>query len=126
MVSAVFGTTKLSNPAFCLVCGTILPLPGAVDDVECLCCDAKYKASDVVTKENIQRTRDTSFAAAAARRGNASNVGKKEKSATIKEECPECGHDEMAFHTMQLRSADEGQTCFMTCVKCGYNYSVNS
>ena len=40
--------------------------------------------------------------------------------ATIKERCPKCAHPEMTFHTMQLRSADEGQTVFYTCPKCKY------
>lgn len=29
-------------------------------------------------------------------------------STQIKEKCPSCGHDEMQYHTLQLRSADEG------------------
>jgi DNA-directed RNA polymerase I subunit RPA12 len=46
--------------------------------------------------------------------------------ATIQEKCPKCDHYEMVFHTAQLRSADEGQTVFYSCVKCGYKYSINS
>jgi DNA-directed RNA polymerase I subunit RPA12 len=46
--------------------------------------------------------------------------------ATIKERCPKCDAPEMVFHTAQLRSADEGQTIFYNCVRCGYKYSMNS
>ena len=42
------------------------------------------------------------------------------------EKCPSCGNDQMTFHTLQLRSADEGQTVFYTCTKCKYKYSINS
>lgn len=32
--------------------------------------------------------------------------------------CPKCGNDEMSYATLQLRSADEGQTVFYTCTNC--------
>ena len=34
--------------------------------------------------------------------------------------CPKCGYDLSTLKTMQLRGADEGQTCFYTCLKCGF------
>ncbi|WFD49718.1 DNA-directed RNA polymerase I core subunit rpa12 [Malassezia furfur] len=46
--------------------------------------------------------------------------------ATIKEKCPGCGNEEMNFHTLQLRSADEGSTVFYDCPKCGYKFSQNN
>ena len=42
--------------------------------------------------------------------------------ATIKEKCPQCGNEEMNYHTLQLRSADEGATVFYTCTSCGYEF----
>lgn len=32
--------------------------------------------------------------------------------------CPKCGNDKMSYATLQLRSADEGQTVFYTCTNC--------
>jgi DNA-directed RNA polymerase I subunit RPA12 len=46
----------------------------------------------------------------------------------VEEPCPKCGHPEMSFYTMQLRSADEGSTVFYTCLDkaCGYKFSQNN
>ena len=46
--------------------------------------------------------------------------------APIKEKCPGCGNEEMNYHTLQLRSADEGTTVFYDCPKCGYKFSQNN
>lgn len=32
--------------------------------------------------------------------------------------CNACGHHQMSYAALQLRSADEGQTVFYTCLKC--------
>lgn len=32
--------------------------------------------------------------------------------------CPKCGNNTMSYATLQLRSADEGQTVFYTCTNC--------
>eukprot|EP00882_Tetradesmus_deserticola_P023080 GHRQ01025112.1.p1 GENE.GHRQ01025112.1~~GHRQ01025112.1.p1 ORF type:complete len:167 (+),score=28.38 GHRQ01025112.1:142-642(+) len=46
--------------------------------------------------------------------------------ATVDEICPACGNRGLEFYTMQLRSADEGQTVFYECTKCGHKYSTNN
>lgn len=34
--------------------------------------------------------------------------------------CPKCNNSQAYYRTMQLRSADEGQTVFYKCTKCKY------
>lgn len=46
--------------------------------------------------------------------------------ATVDEPCPKCGNKQMEYYTMQLRSADEGQTVFYECAKCGHKYAQNT
>lgn len=53
-------------------------------------------------------------------------LGKQRQRATVDEACPKCGNQGMEYYTMQLRSADEGQTVFYECTKCRYKYSQNT
>ena len=45
---------------------------------------------------------------------------------TVDRRCPKCGYEKMSYATLQLRSADEGQTVFFTCLKCKHKESENS
>jgi DNA-directed RNA polymerase I subunit RPA12 len=49
-----------------------------------------------------------------------------ETKATIEETCPKCGHNEMTFFTLQLRSVDEGSTVFYQCVKCAHKFNQDN
>lgn len=40
----------------------------------------------------------------------------------VKAKCPKCGHDEAYFWTMQTRAADEPETQFFKCTKCGHQW----
>lgn len=44
---------------------------------------------------------------------------------TIREICPECGHDRASYELRQIRSADEAPTRFFTCAKCGHKWRDN-
>ena len=46
---------------------------------------------------------------------------------TIKNfKCPKCGYDKAHLETRQTRSADEGMTHFITCLKCGKMKKIGS
>ena len=51
---------------------------------------------------------------------------KQRQRATTDEACPKCGNQGMEYYTMQLRSADEGQTVFYECPKCKHKFSINN
>ena len=59
-------------------------------------------------------------------RAHEAPAARKSTRATVEEECPACGHMELEFYTMQMRSVDEGQTVFYECLKCGHKFSQNN
>ena len=52
--------------------------------------------------------------------------GQKPKRATVQEPCPYCNHPEVEYYTMQMRSADEGETVFYECPECGHKWNQNN
>lgn len=49
-----------------------------------------------------------------------------EEGPIVERKCSNCGNNKMSYATLQLRSADEGQTVFFTCTKCRHKETENS
>ncbi|KAI9222221.1 DNA-directed RNA polymerase I kDa polypeptide [Blastocladiella britannica] len=119
---------NIAGLVFCAACGNLLEMGSGKDDVKCDLCHRLQPASAFEGVEVVTRSRPNAFANANREISLwKSQMGaRSEQAATINEKCPKCGNPEMTFHTMQLRSADEGQTVFYSCKKCGHKFSLNS
>ncbi|KAI9142678.1 DNA-directed RNA polymerase I subunit A12 [Paraphysoderma sedebokerense] len=106
---------------FCPHCGRLLDLSAVEGDVRCTICNFTQSFETLEGIEVVTRSRPNAFASAnrAIVLAKSKMGAKRAEAATINEKCPKCGNPEMTFHTMQLRSADEGQTIFYSCRKCG-------
>lgn len=124
-----------SSLVFCTLCGALLDPPTRVEDrsVPCGICHNEIPASEFENRVVITHSRLDAFPEKPSQliskmldSTDSASGDRSHKGATINEKCAKCGHHELVFHTAQLRSADEGQTVFYNCPKCGYKYSVNS
>ncbi|TDH72848.1 hypothetical protein CCR75_000576 [Bremia lactucae] len=113
-----------SGPAFCPHCGTILDHPDT-NNIVCSACEHRCRYEDFPSLTFITYSEDRPKP-----KWLDAEVGMSEVTgparATVEETCPKCGNREMEFYTLQLRSADEGQTVFYECKKCGHKSSVNN
>ncbi|KAM7278822.1 hypothetical protein ACFE04_005956 [Oxalis oulophora] len=106
---------------FCGLCGTMLIFPSK-KYAECPVCHFKRDAREIsgreisytVTAEDIRRELGISLI----------DEGKVERS-KINKLCEKCGHMELLYYSRQMRSADEGQTTFYTCVQCNHQFQEN-
>ena len=107
--------------AFCSACGALLPnLPDVGNFVNCMSC--KF-ATPLTSFEGKETAYTVLFNKKEKHKAKKSN---EEDGPVIDRFCPKCGHDKMSYAALQLRSADEGQTVFFTCLKCKYKESENS
>ncbi|KAM3575577.1 hypothetical protein VYU27_002569 [Nannochloropsis oceanica] len=122
---------------FCDECHALLDLPDE-DPIVCRICkfsttfDELGQVEIITTSAEKPAPRWYQELAAAAKPDGVCEDGNDEggdsRHAKVDEPCPKCGHPEMSFYTMQLRSADEGSTVFYECLskKCGHKYSQNN
>ncbi|KAI8622529.1 transcription factor S-II-domain-containing protein [Chytriomyces sp. MP71] len=117
---------------FCPDCGSLLDPPtGTETSVQCTLCACilpaeAFDALEVVTASGAHAFTERPAPKRRDENGDEDTVAHLRDGATIKERCPKCDAPEMVFHTAQLRSADEGQTIFYSCVKCGFKEKLNS
>jgi DNA-directed RNA polymerase I subunit RPA12 len=115
---------------FCTFCGNLLDAQSSKPTLDCRLCSASYPKAKFSDLKVITSSSEDAFPSTL--RLNRSVVKTTLKNdelddgATIKEKCPKCGHEEMQYHTLQLRSADEGATVFYTCISCGYRFRTNN
>ncbi|KAG5318849.1 RPA12 polymerase, partial [Pseudoatta argentina] len=107
----------ITVPGFCPDCGSILPLLGEKGGVTCYTCKREWDAEvfgDMEMTHTIHfNTKDTYVSVKEEEDSEDDADGP-----TVERECPQCYNDKMSYATLQLRSADEGQTVFFTCTKC--------
>jgi DNA-directed RNA polymerase I subunit RPA12 len=83
-------------------------------------------ADEIVSRSSKGKARRQSRLAAKETAADEAASGGKPNRATVDEACEKCGHVGVYFYTMQLRSADEGQTVFYECPECEHKSSVNT
>ncbi|KAF3707818.1 DNA-directed RNA polymerase I subunit RPA12 Zinc ribbon domain-containing protein 1 [Channa argus] len=109
---------------FCSECGNVLPLPGIQDTVHCPRCSFSISVAEFSGKE-IRSTvlfNPVEQSSVALEDEKDSEL----KGPVIDRRCSRCNKEGMVYHTRQMRSADEGQTVFFTCIHCRYQEKEDS
>ncbi|XP_055453065.1 DNA-directed RNA polymerase I subunit RPA12 isoform X3 [Psammomys obesus] len=112
-----------SDLDFCPDCGSVLPLPGAQDAVICPRCGFSIDVRDFEGK--VVKT-SVVFHKLGTVIPMSVDEGPESQGPVVDRRCPRCGHEGMAYHTRQMRSADEGQTVFYTCINCKFQEKEDS
>lgn len=115
---------------FCTACGNLLDSVSSQPTLDCLACKTQFPSKQFANLKVVTKSSENAFPLKLKSERSvvktSLNSDEVDEGATIKEKCPECGKEEMQYHTLQLRSADEGATVFYSCTSCGYKFRTNN
>lgn len=128
-----------NRPGFCPTCGSILPPLKVKGNVFCYNCKQEFLPEGKVKirimncnfckshlivysgeKSEYTISFNTYDPSAVFNKGKRESESENADGPVVERKCPKCGNEKMSYATLQLRSADEGQTVFFTCLKCKY------
>jgi DNA-directed RNA polymerase I subunit RPA12 len=116
---------------FCPSCRSTLRVDQS-GDVTCNVCpyrsnlDSLHEENAIPTSVTYSADRPTPLWAKTDKEQEALKRSSEPTRATIEEPCIKCGHPEVGYYTVQLRSVDEGQTVFYECPNCKHTWSINN
>lgn len=119
------GISFKTAPGFCPDCGSILPLLGEKGGVICYACK-RHWGPEVFGDMEMTYTLHFNTKSTYASTKQKDKDDNQTEGPIVERKCPQCNNDKMSYATLQLRSADEGQTVFYTCTKCKYKETENS
>ncbi|EEB10862.1 DNA-directed RNA polymerase I subunit, putative [Pediculus humanus corporis] len=123
---ADFKNTFEGEKGFCWNCGSILPMLDDSAVVKCFMCKFEYGPEAFGAMESHYQIKFRSPYGYKETENFNQRKMQKNEGPVVERKCSKCGNDIMSYATLQLRSADEGQTVFYTCTKCGYKETENS
>ncbi|XP_071579291.1 DNA-directed RNA polymerase I subunit RPA12 [Temnothorax nylanderi] len=115
----------ITAPGFCPDCGSVLPLLDERGGVTCYTCKREWDSEvfgDMKMAHTILFNTKHTYASAKEVEDSDDDAD----GPVVERQCPQCQNDKMSYATLQLRSADEGQTVFYTCTKCKFKETENS
>jgi len=105
-------------------------LPEADGEIRCSNCEAVCTFAESGLAGAVLETRTAARKVPKWARDDdevdADEVVRQSTRAVVEEECPACGHMQVEFYTMQMRSVDEGQTVFYECLNCRHKWKQNN
>ncbi|MCK4688078.1 MAG: RPA12/RPB9/RPC11 RNA polymerase family protein [Candidatus Lokiarchaeota archaeon] len=114
---------------FCDECGGMM-LPSNKNGkkvFKCKCGSIKPFSEDKSDDYKITRKIEHSIRSEVTNLTEVMNWKEENLRSTIKNfKCPSCGYDKAHLETRQTRSADEGMTHFIICLKCGRMKKIGS
>ncbi len=113
---------------FCPSCHSMLSVDGT-GKVRCSVCPYEsflHSLKSIPTSKTVSTDTAVPLWAKSDEEQAALRATKEPTRATVEEPCIKCGHGEVGFYCLQLRSVDEGQTVFYECPNCMHTWSVNN